>query len=130
MAPMAVQTSFSRELLLSDNPLTPMTAQNDQDGTADGSDASEGEEDLILANVEEMLDGWDWSAVMGIAGDLSAGGGGSSGPEGLFGFKGVESLGKAKGKDWEMEKRLADELNALQGVRPLALLCSLDKPVS
>lgn len=115
---MAVQTSFSRDLLLSDDPLTPSTSQVDAD--ADGLGGA-GDEDMILANVEEMLDGWDWNAVMGFSGAPGAVGGGAAqgGMDGLFGFRGVEGLGKGKGKDWEMEKRLADELNALQGVSPL-----------
>lgn len=64
-----------------------------------------------------MLDGWDWSAVMGIGGASGDGASILNGLEGLFGLRGVGSLGKGKGKDWEMEKRLADELSALQGVR-------------
>lgn len=110
MMPMAVQTSFSRDLLLSDDPLTPLTSQ-----VEDGDDRGEGEEDIILANVEEMLDGWNWNAAVGFSG-LQAVVEGSAGSEGLFGLGGSSAAGKGKGKDWEMEKRLADELNALQGV--------------
>lgn len=86
LLPPPLQTSFSRDLLLSDDPLTPA-----------GHDEGE---DVILANVEEMLEGWDWSALT---------------LQGSLGKAGSSSTLKDGGKG-EMERRLADELGALEAV--------------
>lgn len=77
------QPSFSRALLLADDPLTPLSAVRGKD--------DEGEEDVILANVEELLDGWEWDEA---------------------------DAERAEGGKGGMEKRLGAELLALEAVRP------------
>ncbi|CED82489.1 siroheme synthase [Phaffia rhodozyma] len=83
------ETSFSRALLLSNDPLTPLTG-----GGLIGEQEEENdeEEDVILANVEELLDGWEWESA------------GERADSGRIGRDG-------KG---EMEKRLGAELQALE----------------
>ena len=98
LLPPPLQTSFSRDLLLSDDPLTPA-------GVDDG-------EDVILANVEEMLEGWDWSSLTTLGGTGTGG----------------ASAGIKDGKG-EMERRLADELGALEAVRSRLFLDEMCRPI-
>jgi hypothetical protein len=67
-----------------------------------GADSDDEGEDVILTNVEEMLETWDWSSMLG-SGDLMSNGG--------------------KGK-FEMEKSLGDELSALEAVCIVSSICS------
>jgi hypothetical protein len=84
--PAPTKTAFSREVLLTSKagllPGGGLTVTDDSDA-----------EDAILANVEEMLEGFDWTAGVGVGGD-----------------------GRKKGSADAIEGRLLDELAALDSV--------------
>lgn len=80
LLPPPLQTSFSRDLLLADDALTPVGGNLGDD---------DGAEDVILAHVEEMLEGWDPGSIAE-----------EHGPSG----KGT------------LESQLLDELSALEAV--------------
>lgn len=82
--------------------------------TTNGSADEVLDNETILANVEEMLEGFEWRG-----GDI--GGGGA-----LMGSRGGNAGGggrKGRSKADEMERRLISELKALEAVRSVLSLC-------
>ncbi|GAA6036999.1 hypothetical protein JCM8097_005501 [Rhodosporidiobolus ruineniae] len=97
-------------------------------GGAGGADGEgEPDDETVLSNVEEMLEGFEWRGG-GALGASSVGGAlGGSGSFGLGGGAGGGVGGKGRSKADEIEKRLVGELKALEAASIHAIMESDDR---